>query len=106
MNPSVWLYQASQYFLYHQVPPSQQIFLAFFHMEDETLVWFQDASEASMFHSWEDFSQALQFRFGSSPYDDLMEALTKLTQVSSVMTYKADYELLSNRIQGLFEKKI
>lgn len=66
LNPTAWLYRANQYFLYYQVPPSQRIFLASFHMEDETLVWFQDASKAGTFHSWEDFSQVLQVRFGSS----------------------------------------
>lgn len=72
-NPSAWVYRVNQYFLYHQVPPGQRIFIASFHLDDEALIWFQDASEAGVFHSWEEFVQALQVRFGSSPYDDPME---------------------------------
>ncbi|XP_041011286.1 uncharacterized protein LOC121255061 [Juglans microcarpa x Juglans regia] len=103
-NPAAWIYMANQYFLYHQVPPGQRIFLASFHLEEEALVWFQDASEAGTFHSWEEFTQAVQVRFGSSAYDDPMEALTRLKQVHSVTTYKAEFELLSNRIKGVSEK--
>ncbi|XP_041026999.1 uncharacterized protein LOC121267215 [Juglans microcarpa x Juglans regia] len=103
-NPAAWIYRANQYFLYHQIPPGQRIFLASFHMEEEALVWFQDASEAGTFHSWEEFTKVVQVRFGSSAYDDPMEALTCLKQINSVTTYKAEFELLSNRIEGVFEK--
>ncbi|XP_035545954.1 uncharacterized protein LOC118348438 [Juglans regia] len=103
-NPSPWIYRANQYFLYHQVPPSQRIFIASFHMDDEALVWFQDASEAGTFLSWEDFIKAVQIRFGSTPYDDPMESLTRLKQVSTVNDYKYEFEILSNRIRGLSEK--
>lgn len=48
---------------------------------------------------------ALQVRFGSSPYDDPIEALTRMKQVSIVTTYKTEFELLSNRIRGIFGKK-
>lgn len=27
-DPSAWIYRANQYFLYHQVPPAQCIFIA------------------------------------------------------------------------------
>ena len=73
-------------------------------MEDETLIWFQDAEETGQFTSWEGFVRALHTRFGALAYDDLMEALTKLRQVSSVSNYKAQFEALSNRIKELFEK--
>ena len=52
-------------------------------MEDETLIWFQDAEETGQFTSWEAFVRALHTRFGALAYDDPMEALTKLRQVSS-----------------------
>ncbi|KAF5477456.1 hypothetical protein F2P56_004096 [Juglans regia] len=103
-NPSPWIYRANQYFLYHQVPPGQRIFIASFHMDDEALIWFQDASEAGTFLSWEDFIKAVQIRFGSTPYDDPMESLTRLKQVSTVNDYKSEFEILSNRIRGLSEK--
>lgn len=72
-NPSNWVYRASQYFLYHQVPPGQRIFTASFHIDDEALIWFQDASVAGVFHSWEEFVQAVHVRFELPPYNDLIE---------------------------------
>lgn len=44
-------------------------------MEEDVLVWFQDESEAGTFHSWEEFNQAVQLYFGSSAYDDPIQAL-------------------------------
>ena len=46
-------------------------------MEDEALIWFQDAKETGQFISWEAFVRALHTRFGALAYDDPMEALTK-----------------------------
>ncbi|KAF5468680.1 hypothetical protein F2P56_012817 [Juglans regia] len=103
-DPTAWIYRANQYFLYHQVPHGQRIFIASFHMDNDALVWFQDASESGIFHSWEEFIQAVQVRFGSSAYDDPMKALTRLKQVHSVTAYKTEFELLSNRIKGIFER--
>lgn len=73
-------------------------------MEDEALTWFQDAEETGRFTSWEAFVRALHTKFGTSAYDDSMEALTKLRRVSSVSSYKAQFEALSNRIKGLPKK--
>lgn len=50
------------------------------------------------------FVKALQIRFGPSTYDDPMEALTRLKQTFSITVYKAQFESLSNRLKGLFEK--
>lgn len=83
---------------------ASEFFIASFHMDKEALIWFQDASEAGAFHSWEEFVQVVQIRFGSSPYDDPIEALTHLKHVSIVTTYKTKFEVLSNRIRGIYEK--
>ena len=40
-------------------------------------------------------------RFGSTAYDDLMEALTRLRQTSTVALYKGEFEALANQIKGL-----
>lgn len=74
-------------------------------MEEDALVWFQNASEVGSFHSWDEFTQAIQEHFGSPVYDDLMEALTRLKQVRSVIAYKLEFELLSNRIRCVSKKE-
>ena len=73
-------------------------------MEDEALIWFQDAEEASMFTSWEAFVRSLHVRFGITTYDDPMETLTRLRQVNYVVQYKGQFESLSNRVKELYEK--
>ena len=47
--------------------------------------------------------EALLTRFGSSAYEDPMEALTRLQQTSDVVNYKGQFETLSNRIRDLSE---
>jgi hypothetical protein len=60
--------------------------MASFHMEGEALIWFQDADDASLFPTWEAFLQAMLTRFGPT-YDDPMESLMRLCQVSTVAEY-------------------
>ena len=75
--------------------------IASFHMDQEALIWFQEAEEAGVFSDWESLVQALHVRFGSTAYDDPMEVLTRLRQMSTVALYKAKFEAVSNRIKGL-----
>ena len=77
--------------------------MASYHLEEEALIWFQDAEQAGGFTSWEVFVKALQTHFGVTAYDDPMKALTKLKQTSTMIAYKGNFEVLSNRILGLSE---
>ncbi|KAA8544084.1 hypothetical protein F0562_021739 [Nyssa sinensis] len=70
-------------------------------MEGKALVWFQDIEAAGGISSWEGFVRVLQTRFGSSPYEDPMEALIWLKQTSTVEDYKSQFEALSNQLRGL-----
>ena len=102
-DPSGWVYRADQFFNYHQTNPHHRVLLASFHMEGKALVWFQDIEAAGGISSWEGFVRALQTRFGSSPYEDPMEALIRLKQTSTVEDYKSQFEALSNQLRGLAE---
>ena len=46
---------------------------------------------------------ALLTRFGATAYEDPMEALTRLKQITSVVVYKGQFKAPSNRIKGLSE---
>ncbi|XP_075669683.1 uncharacterized protein LOC142639376 [Castanea sativa] len=96
-----WVYKANQYFGYYQTPIAEKLLIASFHMELETLIWFQEGEEAGVFTNWDSLVQALHVRFGSTAYDDPMEVLTRLRQSSTVAMYKAEFEAVSNRIKGL-----
>ena len=45
----------------------------------------------------------MQTPFGTSAYDDPMKALTRLKQTTTVVSYKGNFKILSNRIKGLSE---
>jgi len=74
-DPSGRVYRANQFFNYHQTNLHHKVLLASFHMEGKALVWFQDIEAAGGISSYEGFVRALQTRFGSSLYEDPMEAL-------------------------------
>ena len=100
-DPASCVYKANQYFGYYQTPITEKLLIAYFHMELEALIWFQEAKEAGVFSNWESLVQALHVRFGSTAYDDLMKVLTRPRQTSSFALYKAQFEVVSNRIKGL-----
>ncbi|KAG2683217.1 hypothetical protein I3760_10G022200 [Carya illinoinensis] len=77
-NPNEWLYQANQFFKYHQPHPKHRVLLASIHMEGKVLTWFQELEAASAFTNWKVFEHDLLTYFGPSIYEDAMEALTKL----------------------------
>ena len=102
-DPTSWVYKANQYFRYYNTPIGEKLMLASFHMEGEALIWFRDAEQIGGFASWEVFVKALQTCFRVTACDDPMEVLTRLKQTSTMVAYKGNFEILSNRIVGLSE---
>lgn len=90
-DPSAWIYRVNQYFTYHQTPMMQNVFIASSHMDDEALMWFQDATEAGAFPLCEEIVEAIQVRYGSSAYDELMEALTWLKLVTTISSNRPEF---------------
>ncbi|XP_041004177.1 uncharacterized protein LOC121249543 [Juglans microcarpa x Juglans regia] len=102
-NPTESIFKVNQYFSYHQTQPGHRLLMASYHMQGEALIWYQDAWDSGHFDTWETFTRALQLRFGPTDYYDPMEALTCLKQTSTLATYKAQFESLSNRLKRLPE---
>ncbi|KAJ1704357.1 hypothetical protein LUZ63_004136 [Rhynchospora breviuscula] len=50
--------------------------------------------------SWEDFTAALQYRFGPSEFEDPVGQLSRVTQTGSVLDYQATFEDLASRVRG------
>ena len=46
-----WVYKANQFFSYHNTLKHQKVMMALYHLEEETLIWFQDAEQAGGFPS-------------------------------------------------------
>lgn len=78
------------YFAYHNTLPQQKLYL---------LIWYQDLEESGFLTNQNIyvFLKALLLRFGTSSYDDPMEALKRLRQTDSVEMYITKFEALSNR---------
>ena len=72
-------------------------------MEGKAITWYQELEETEILTSWEAFIKALQIHFGTSSYDDPMEALISIKQTSTVEFYKTQFKMLSNRVRGLFD---
>ena len=90
-DPSTWIFRAEQFFRYYEIPKEERVLNASYHLDDEALVWFQDYERS--LDSWQTFVRAIQVRFGPSSYDDPMENLTKLKQITIVAVYKSQFEM-------------
>jgi len=77
---------------------------SFIHMEGRALTWYHWLMDARYAGGWEDFVSALRTRFSPSAFDDPVGAFTKLKQTSNVEDYQTQFEILSNKIQGLSEE--
>lgn len=54
-----------------------------------------------MLGNWNQFTRALELRFGPSSFENHQVTLFKLKQTSTVTAYQAEFEWVSNRVIGL-----
>jgi hypothetical protein len=73
--PSAWIYKANQYFKYYQVPNLEKILIAYYHIEGEALIWFEDFEDS--FDKWKSFIKALKTIFGPTSYDGPIKSINK-----------------------------
>ncbi|WJZ82806.1 hypothetical protein VitviT2T_002531 [Vitis vinifera] len=81
----------------------QQVHLASFHLEGIALQWHRWLTKFRGPLTWDEFTKAVQLRFGPTDYEDPSEALTRLKQTTSVAAYQEAFEKLSHRVDGLPE---
>lgn len=102
-DPTGWIYKAEQFFEFKNVALAQQVQLASFHLEGIALQWHRWLTKFRGPLTWEEFTKALQLRFGPTDYEDPSEALTRLKQISTVSQYQESFEKLSHRVDHLPE---
>ncbi|GJZ53419.1 transposon ty3-G gag-pol polyprotein [Tanacetum coccineum] len=102
-DPTAWLYQAEKYFDFQKVSDDDQAHLAALHLEGIALQWHRWFTKLRGPLTWAEFSTALLRRFGPTDFEDPSEALSRLTQTSTVATYVEAFERLSHRVDGLPE---
>lgn len=91
------------YFDFKNITPAQQVQLASFHLEGIALQWHRWLTKFRGPLTWDEFTKAVQLRFGPTDYEDPSEALTRLKQTTSVAAYQEAFEKLSHRVDGLPE---
>lgn len=70
-------------------------------MQGPALGWFKWLHTNNQLTTWNDFTRALELRFGSSTFENHQAALFKLRQTGIVMEYQLQLETLSNRVVGM-----
>jgi hypothetical protein len=76
------------------MPNAQRLSISSFHMDGKVMVWFHEVKSSKSVESWEEFTKAIQIRFGRGPYDDPMETLSKLKQEGALEDYKNQFNTL------------
>ncbi|KAL0340386.1 UNVERIFIED_CONTAM: hypothetical protein Sradi_4555400 [Sesamum radiatum] len=93
-----WVFQAEQYFAFHQILVSQRLDVISFYMEGEALNWFKWMFTNRQLSSWDAFIRALELRFGPSSFANHQAVLFKLRKRGSVAEFQAEFECLCNRV--------
>ncbi|GJT99429.1 ty3-gypsy retrotransposon protein [Tanacetum coccineum] len=100
-NPLDWIFQANNYFEYYSILPAQRVALTAFYFTGDALSWYKHLAHNHLLGTWEEFSRALQLRFGPSTYENHQATLFKLKQTSTVSAYQTEFERISNFVNGL-----
>ncbi|MCH95241.1 hypothetical protein A2U01_0016216, partial [Trifolium medium] len=100
-NPLDWVFQANQFFDHYSIPNYQRLSHVPGYMTGDALRWFQWMYKNHFLSTWDEFTTALETRFGPSAFDNHQQALFKLKQTTTVADYQRDFERLCNRVTGL-----
>nr|KYP42756.1 hypothetical protein KK1_035826 [Cajanus cajan] len=100
-EPLDWLFQAEQFFSYHQIPIEARLSMVAFYMKGDALSWFKWMLHNQQLSDWHAFERALELRFGPTGYENFRAELFKLRQHTTVTEYQQRFEKISNRVFGL-----
>nr|KYP52819.1 hypothetical protein KK1_025354 [Cajanus cajan] len=93
-----WIFKVEQFFDYYNTSETQRFSITIVHMDKEVVPWFQMIMKTQPFHSWMEFTRALEIEFGPSSYECPCLTLFKLTQSGSMKDYYFEFTALSNQV--------
>ncbi|KAJ4795897.1 polyprotein [Rhynchospora pubera] len=99
-DPTDWLFNVEQYFKYYDTLPADRLLIMSMHLDSPASRWYQGLLSDHKIGSWDDFTAALQYRFGPSEFEDPVGQLSRVTQTGSVLDYQATFEELASRVRG------
>nr|KYP49874.1 hypothetical protein KK1_028374 [Cajanus cajan] len=100
-EPLDWLFQADQFFAFHQIPPDHRLPMVDFYMKGDALTWFKWMVHNHQLTDWFSFERALEFRFGPTEFENFRAELFKLRPHTTVIEYQQRFEKISTRVFGL-----
>ncbi|XP_061361231.1 uncharacterized protein LOC133305112 [Gastrolobium bilobum] len=100
-DPSDWIFNATRYFEYYNIPEHERLLLASFNLDKPASTWFQGLFNDGLLHNWPTFVTAIMQRFGPSAFDDPAVALANLQQQGTVSAFQSAFEALASRVPGL-----
>jgi Retrotransposon gag protein len=95
-----------QYFTYYATPTSDWLLIASMHLDAPAARWYQGLMEDTHISSWQEFTTALQHRFGPSEYEDPVGQLSRLTQIGFVLDYQSSFEELASRGRSFSQEQL
>lgn len=105
-NPLEWIFQAEQFFKHYSIAEENRLSQISCYMAGDALGWFQWLHHNQLLTTWEEFTRALELRFGPSSFENHQQALFKLQQTGTVSDYQREFERLCNRVVGLSQPAI
>jgi hypothetical protein len=100
-NVLEWIFRAEQFFDYYGTPDPDRLTIASVHLDKDVVPWFQMMQRSHPFHSWVEFTRALELDFGPSIYECPRATLFKLSQNGTVADYYLQFTSLANIVYGL-----
>lgn len=65
-----WFSRCEQFFNLHKIKDSAQVKLAIYHLEEDSLIWFDMMQEDHLLLNWSQLNKAMNAQFGPSDFDD------------------------------------
>ncbi|XP_039056463.1 uncharacterized protein LOC120199464 [Hibiscus syriacus] len=93
-NPRSWIRKCEKYFSIFTVPELQKLEIAAMYFTGRVDVWFDGYIMKKSRVTWHEFVSDLCHRFVDKRYIDVIDKFNKLTQLSSVEEYEAQFEEL------------
>jgi Retrotransposon gag protein len=105
-DPTDWIFAVQQFFTYYATPTSDWLLIASMHLDAPAARWYQGLVEDTHISSWQEFTTALQYRFGPSEYEDPIGQLSRLTQIGSVLDYQSSFEELASHARSFSQEQL
>lgn len=100
-NVMDWIFKAEQFFDYYSTSDADLLLIAFVHLDQDVVPWYQMMQKTNPLLSWPTLTRALELDFGPSAYDCPRATLFKLAQTTSVNDFYMQFTALVNRVDGL-----